>query len=199
MGVGPVKPLSRQRHLVKHRPGTACSRSSKHRADTPPRQYVLPGRRSPGRSPDQVLRCGSGDVPGWLRDALKGNGLEEEGRFHFIAEPNPENGRVEELRRLVSEEAGCEDRPVWVSFNWAEQLDLDVVIRQQEAITEFVQDSRLTVKTAVLEWVLDEWPGAMQRRAQLLHVGALWLSKAGLALSPATDSRGWGIRRMSGR
>lgn len=121
-----------------------------------------------------------------MRGALKGNGLElerleEERRFHFIAEPKPESGRVEELGRLV--EAGRGNRPVWVSFNWAERLDLDVVMRQQEAITKFVEDSRLTVKTAVLEQVLDGWPGAMQRRAQLLHAGAIWLSKAGLALS----------------
>ncbi len=126
--------------------------------------------------------------PASLRDALKGNGLElerleEEGRFHFIGEPNPESGQVEELRRVVSEEAGRGDRPVWVSFNWAEWLDLDVVMRQEEVITEFVEDSRLTVKTAVLERMLDECPGEMQRRAQLLHASALWLSEAGLALS----------------
>jgi hypothetical protein len=31
--------------------------------------------------------------------------------------------------------------------------------------------------------VIDEWPGAMQRRAQVIHSGTIWLSEAGLVLS----------------
>jgi hypothetical protein len=42
------------------------------------------------------------------------------------------------------------------------------------------------VKTAVLEEVVDEWPGKILRRAQVLHSGAIWLSESGLAFSRVT-------------
>ena len=111
--------------------------------------------------------------------------LEEEGRFRFASEPDPQDGRTEELRRLLSEEAdgGCS---VWVSFNWAEQIDLDVALKQQEALQEVIEEGELVVKTAVLEEVVDEWPGKMLRRAQVLHSGTIWLSKSGLALGRVT-------------
>src|SRR5215203_1981942 len=111
--------------------------------------------------------------------------LEEEGRFRFTCEPDPQGGRTEELRRLLSEEADG-GRSVWVSFNWAEQIDLDAALRQQEALQEVVEGSELVVKTAVLEEVVDEWPGKMLRRAQVLHSGTIWLSGSGLALSRVT-------------
>ena len=111
--------------------------------------------------------------------------LEEEGRFRFTSEPDPQRGRTEELRRLLSEEADG-GRSVWVSFNWAEQIDLDAALRQQEALQEVVEEGELVVKTAVLEEVVDEWPGKMLRRAQVLHSGTIWLSESGLALSRVT-------------
>jgi len=111
--------------------------------------------------------------------------LEEEGRFRFTSEPDPQRGRTEELRRLLSEEADG-GRSVWVSFNWAEQIDLDAALRQQEALQEMVEEGELVVKTAVLEEVVDEWPGKMLRRAQVLHSGTIWLSESGLALSRVT-------------
>jgi len=111
--------------------------------------------------------------------------LEEEGRFRFTSEPDPQRERTEELRRLLSEEADG-GRSVWVSFNWAEQIDLDAALRQQEALQEVVEGSELVVKTAVLEEVVDEWPGKMLRRAQALHSGTIWLSGSGLALSRVT-------------
>jgi hypothetical protein len=38
----------------------------------------------------------------------------------------------------------------------------------------------------VLEAVVDEWPGKMLRRAQVLHSGTIWLSESNLTLSRVT-------------
>ncbi len=124
-----------------------------------------------------------------LRAELDRNGLdvarlEEEGRFRFVLEPEP-NGRAEALRELLDEEAGG-GRSIWVSFDWAQQVDLATALRQQEAVTELVEDGQLVIKTALLERVADDWPPATQRRAQTLHSGTIWLSEAGLALSRVT-------------
>jgi excisionase family DNA binding protein len=108
--------------------------------------------------------------------------LEDEGRFRLIAESDPLGGRTDELRRLVAEEIG-EGRTIWVNFNWEETVDLDAALEQQREITELVEDTGLVVKTTVLEPELDDWPGAMQRRAQVLHAGTIWLSESGVALS----------------
>src|ERR671917_625781 len=111
--------------------------------------------------------------------------LKEEGRFRFTSEPDPQGGRSEELRRLLSEEADG-GRSVWVSFNWAEQIGLEAALKQQEALREVVEEGELVLKTAVLEEVVDEWPGKMLRRAQVAHSGTIWLSESGLALSRVT-------------
>jgi len=113
------------------------------------------------------------------------SGLEEEERFRFVSEPDPQGGRVEELRRLLSEEADG-SRSMWVSFNWAEQIGLEAALKQQQALRQIVEEGRLVLKTAVLEEVVDEWPGKMVRRAQVLHGGTIWLSEASLALSRVT-------------
>jgi hypothetical protein len=55
-------------------------------------------------------------------------------------------------------------------------MDLGAAFGQQERLSDFVEDTQLVVKTAVLEEVLDRWPGADLRRAQVLHSGTLWLS-----------------------
>ena len=124
-----------------------------------------------------------------LREELDRNGLdvvrlEGEGRFRFVLEPDP-SGRAEALRALLGEEAGG-GRSIWVSFDWSQRVDLEAALRQQEAMSELVEDGRLVVKTALLERVADDWPPAMQRRAQALHSGTIWLSEAGLALSRVT-------------
>jgi excisionase family DNA binding protein len=116
------------------------------------------------------------------RQGLEVTRLEEEGRFRFTSEPDPHAGRVEELRRLLSEEAKG-DRSLWVSFNWAEKIDLDAALKQQRDLREIVEEGQSVVKTAVLEEVIDEWPGKMLRRAQVAHSGTIWLSDSGLALS----------------
>ena len=126
-----------------------------------------------------------------LRADLENDGLEvrrweEEGRFRFIAESGPPTGRVDRLRQLLDEKEADRKRIVWVSFDWARRVDLDEALRQQEELTELVEDHRLVVKTAVLEQVLDEWPLAERRQAQTLHSGTIWISEAGLSLSRVT-------------
>jgi excisionase family DNA binding protein len=111
--------------------------------------------------------------------------LEEEGRFRFTSEPDPQGGRTEELRRLLSEEADG-SRSVWVSFNWAEQIGLEAALNQQQALREVVEEGLLVVKTAVLEEVVDEWPGKMLRRAQSSHSGTILASENGLSLNRTT-------------
>jgi excisionase family DNA binding protein len=119
------------------------------------------------------------------RHGLEVGRLEEEGRFRFVSEPDPQGGRTEELRRLLSEEAEG-GRSLWVSFNWDEQIDLDAALKQQQALREVVHEGELVIKTAVLEEVIDEWPGKMLRRSQVAHSGTVWLSESGLALSRVT-------------
>jgi excisionase family DNA binding protein len=121
------------------------------------------------------------------RYGLEVGRLEEEGRLRFIFEPDPQQGgRAEELRRLLSERADGGDRSVWISFNWAEQMDLEAALEQQQTLQEVVEISQLVIKTCVLEKTVDEWPGKMFRRAQVLHSGTIWLSESGLALNRVT-------------
>lgn len=119
------------------------------------------------------------------RQGLEVARLEEEGRFRFTSEPDPRAGRVEELRRLLTEEA-IVGRSVWVSFNWAEHIDLDAALKQQRDLREIVEEGQIVVKTAVLEERIDEWTGKMLRRAQVAYSGTIWLSNSGLALSRLT-------------
>ena len=112
--------------------------------------------------------------------------LEDEWRFRFVSEPDPHGGRVEQLRRLLSEEADV-GRTVWVSFDWVEQIGLEAAFKQQQALRQIVEEGRLVTKTAVLEEVIDQWPGKMVRRAQVLHGGTIWLSEYSLALSRVTQ------------
>ena len=125
-----------------------------------------------------------------LRIELERNGLdvrrlEEEGRFRFSAEHDPLNGRAHALRQLVAEEAAS-GRSIWVSFDWAKQVDPATALRQQEALSEVIEGAQLVVKTALLEQVADDWPTATHRRVQTLHSGTIWLSEAGLVLSRLT-------------
>ena len=74
-------------------------------------------------------------------------------------------------------------RTVWAAFDWAELVDLKTALRQQEAFMGLVDERQFVVKTAVLERVVDEWPSAALRQAQVTHSGAVWLSETGLVLS----------------
>jgi excisionase family DNA binding protein len=122
-----------------------------------------------------------------LRAELESNGLdagrlEEEGRFRFLPDDEPLDERVGTLRKLVDLADG-DGRTVWATFNWAEPVDLETALRQQEDLMELVDERQLVVKTAVLEQVVDEWPSATLRRAQVAHSGAIWLSESGVVLS----------------
>jgi excisionase family DNA binding protein len=121
-----------------------------------------------------------------LRTELERRGLEaaqsENGeRLRFIPESGAPGRRAAELRRLVEEQP--DGRSVWVNFDWEKRLPPEAALEQQRGITELTRDSDLVVMTNVLDPELDEWPGALQRRAHLMHSGAIWLSDAGLALS----------------
>src|SRR5215207_5572431 len=105
-----------------------------------------------------------------------------EGRLRFVMEGGEPGNRVEEVRRLAEEESG-EGRSVWISMNWDLRMGVKEALQQQRALTELVERSELVVKTTVLEDDLDEWPGADQRRSQVMHSGTLWLAREGLALS----------------
>ena len=119
------------------------------------------------------------------RNGLEVERLEGEGRLCFVSEKGEPGGRTQEVERLVAEERG-EGRSVWVDFNWEEGLGLEAALEQQRALTGLIEDTQLVVKTAVLESMLDEWPGETQRLAQVMHAGTLWLSESGLALSRVT-------------
>ena len=167
----------------------AQDREMMHRLDA---AFFLLGEAQGGR----LIKYVGGESWDSLDDAradLKHHGLEvgrleEEGRFRFSSEPDPQGGRTEELRRLLSEEADG-GRSVWVSFNWAEQIRLEAALKQQQALREVVEEGELVLKTAVLEEVVDEWPGKMLRRAQVSHSGTIWLSESGLALSRVMPPR----------
>jgi hypothetical protein len=73
-----------------------------------------------------------------------------------------------------------------VNFNWEKGLDVEAALEQQRALSGFVEDTQLVIKTAVLESTLDDWPGETQRWAQVMHAGTMWLSESGLALSRVT-------------
>ncbi len=108
--------------------------------------------------------------------------LEREGRFYLRAERGPSAVRAKELRQLLSEEAGS-GRTIWVTFDWAEQVDLETMLRQQQALTEVTNSGQLVVKTALLEEVANGWPPDARRRARTAHSGTIWLSEDGLLLS----------------
>ena len=116
------------------------------------------------------------------RNGLAAGRLEEEGRFRFVRDPVPPDGRTEALREIVAGLDGT-GHTIWATFDWTKQVDLETALRQQEALIEIVDDQQLTVKTAVLERVVDDWPSATLRRAQVAHSGVIWLSKSGLVLS----------------
>jgi excisionase family DNA binding protein len=120
------------------------------------------------------------------RNGLEVGRLEDEGRLRFVSERGEPGERIREVERLVAQEEGGEERSVWVDFNWEQGLELEAALEQQRALSGFIENTQLVIKTAVLEGTLDEWPGSTQRRAQVMHAGTMWLSESGLALSRIT-------------
>ena len=136
-----------------------------------------------------LVKCYTGETASVdeLRAALTRYGvdvarLEAAGRLRLMAEEDPRSGRAEALRRLLAALAS-EGRSLWVSFNWVKQVDLDMALRQQQALADLVDTSEVVIKTAVLEQVVDTWPSAEQRRAQAMHQGTIWIAHTGVALS----------------
>ena len=119
-------------------------------------------------------------MPYFEREGLELARLEEEGRFRLVAQGTLEGDRTDALRRLMDEE-DSKGRSMWANFNLSEQVDVEEALRQQEQLTQFVEDKALVVKTTALEELTDEWPGSLFRRAELIHSGTVWLSESGLA------------------
>ena len=119
-----------------------------------------------------------------LRARLVDNGLEverleAEGRFLWGYEADPTD-RVTLLRQALAEE-GVADRSVWVSLNWTRRVDLATALGQQEELATLVEESRLVVKTTVLEAAVAEWSPAEQRS----HRGQIRISHDQLLLMRA--------------
>ena len=114
--------------------------------------------------------------------------LEDEVRFRLLADPREHSGRVEDVRRLVTEvsrEGGERRWPRNVG-----QLQLGPKhgagggLTATGELSELVEeDPNLVVMTTVLEEEMDGWPGAELRRAQITHSGTVWLSRSGVAMS----------------
>lgn len=116
-----------------------------------------------------------------IRD-LEVTRLEEEGYFRFIAESGLPGARrsyggLASRKSVTAAPSG--------PTSTEETSDLDAVLGHQQEIAELVEDSSFVVMTCVLESELDEWPGAAQRQAQVLHARMIWLSEAGVTLGRA--------------
>jgi excisionase family DNA binding protein len=126
-----------------------------------------------------------------LRASLEENGLgvgplEREGRLLMRHEADPlEDGRGAALRQILEEESE-QERTVWVSFNWALQVDLETALEQQRSLKELVDARQLVVKTAAIEEAIDEWTPSTLRRAQSWHSATILASESGLSLSRST-------------
>ena len=72
---------------------------------------------------------------------------------------------------------------MWVDYNWDESVDVEAALKHQEEISKFVQDKPLVVKTSVLEASVEEWPGTLVLRAQVVHSASMWLTESGLSLN----------------
>ena len=131
---------------------------------------------------DEEMESESGIRADLEADGLEVGRLQKEGHFRFLPESGSPVGRVDALRQIVEGEAK-RGRSVWASFDWIRQVDFEEALRQQQELTQLVEENQLVVKTAVLERVLDDWPTAGQRQAYTAHSGTLWLSESGLAFS----------------
>ena len=132
----------------------------------------------------------SGEPLALLRDGLIRHGLEvqrleREGRLRFVAEDAARPNRMEALRPLIAAQTG-EGRPLWAAFNWAEQIELDAALAQQEELAKLTGRVPAVILTQVLERITDDWPPATRRRLRDLHRSLIELSTSGLVLSRRT-------------
>lgn len=116
------------------------------------------------------------------RDGLDVAALEAAGRFHFARELEPGMQRADVVRGLLTTAAAV-GRSVWVSFDWAKHADLDVVLRQQQALARLVDEARLVVQTVLLQEIVDTWPPGDQRRLQQVHRSMVSIADTWLTLT----------------
>lgn len=121
-----------------------------------------------------------------LRDEFARNGLdarelEAAGRLR-LTEEREWGRRAAALRQALTAPASA-GRTLWASFNWAEGVDLDKALREQQEVAELAGASPLVIKTAVLQQVADEWAPELRRRVEQTHGGTIWLSASRLWLS----------------
>jgi excisionase family DNA binding protein len=134
--------------------------------------------------------AGEKDPADELLAILEENGLEvgrleREGRLLMRSEEEPlGESRREQLGRLIEEAE--EGGTVWASFDWVRPVALETALEQQKQLTELVDASRLVVKTAAIEEVIDEWPASQLRRVQSVHSAIILASEEELSLSRAT-------------
>ncbi len=108
--------------------------------------------------------------------------LEATNQFRFVDDTDGHHGRAAALRELLATHAD-ERHTVWASYNWVKDVDLDTALRQQAHLAQLVERRQLVIKTAVLTEITDTWPPTMQRRAQVIHRGTIWLGDGRVALT----------------
>jgi hypothetical protein len=108
--------------------------------------------------------------------------LEATNRFRFVDDTDLHQGRAAALGELLATHAD-ERHTVWASYNWVKDVDLATVLGQQDELAQLVERRPLVIKTAVLTEITDTWPPALQRRAQALHRGTIWLGDGRVALT----------------
>jgi excisionase family DNA binding protein len=124
-----------------------------------------------------------------LREGLRRAGLaidrlEAEGRFCWSDATDPLQERDRAIGRSVAE-AAAQGREVWASFNWTREVDLAVMIAQQEQLANLADPTRLVVKTAAIEAVVEDWTPTALRLAQSAERGLIRIAHTGLVLSRA--------------
>lgn len=108
--------------------------------------------------------------------------LEATNRFRFMDETNRHQRRADALRELLATHAD-KRQTVWASYNWVKDVDLDTALRQQDQLAQLIDRRQLVIKTAVLAEITDTWPPMMQRQAQVIHRGTIWLGDGRVALT----------------
>jgi excisionase family DNA binding protein len=137
-----------------------------------------------------LLKYYSGESLAGVRAALARHGLDVErlergGRLRFIAEDADRADRPAILRPLIAAQP-TGSPSLWVAFNWAERIDFETALAQQEQVTALASQAQLVVLTQVLEPTADGWPPTTRRRLRDLHRGLIELSSGGLVLSRRT-------------
>jgi excisionase family DNA binding protein len=131
----------------------------------------------PGAASEEALRTGL------RRDGQDVDRLEAAGRLRWHPEPDPVAGAAF-LGGLLRDEAAGEGRPVWVAFDWAAGVGLEVALRQQAALAELVAAHPVVAKTGMVEPVAETWP-PLETQWRLLRSlrGVVRYGREGLVLS----------------